>query len=308
MRIRNLLIMILLVSATKLFANYPVFDKLGWLAAIDRFYQGYDQVMNTITMIEQNYKQIQDAYERAKSWSFEELDFNDGDILHSIDIRDEIKDAGNQINRQLNNIRKIRDTFNAKNIVMNGHTYSMKDLAGIGDADRSLVDLVSDAYYVNQDSMLSAAQAFASGVSDKDAEKIYSKYGLSPKNFHMVKTIDKMVQKATLAVLAPAEEILEGAFTAEEKEKTALMNAMIDKIISKEGGELTTNQLLQMQAMLQRESINDMREMVRSFRSASAYTAWQNRYLAVKDEAKQKESEDLLLMMKEDGKRILEWF
>ena len=57
-------------------SGYPVFDATNWLAAIDRFYQGYDQLMNSIEMIEQNYQMIQQAYEQAKSWSFNSPDFN----------------------------------------------------------------------------------------------------------------------------------------------------------------------------------------------------------------------------------------
>ena len=308
MRIKKLFILISLLTTAKLFANYPVFDQLGWLAAIDRFYQGYDQVMNTLTMIEQNYNQMQKAYERAKSWNFENLDFNDGDILHSIDIRDELRQAGTQINRQLTNVRQIKEAFTAKNIVMNGHTYSLKDLAGVGDADRSILDLTSDAYYANKDSVLSAARAFASGVSADEAERVYAKYGLSPKNFAMVKSVDQMMQKAAMAVLAPAQDLLEGAYSNQDKEKIELTNTIMKKILETDTDSLTTNEILQVQALLQRESINEMRELVRSFRTASAYSAWKDRYVKAEAEAKEDEPRKLTLIKEHENKYMQDIF
>ena len=68
--------------------GYPVFDISGWLTAIDQLYQQYDMVMNTITQIENQYQQIQQAVERAKSIDWNNIRF-DGDF----DIRNDIKDA-----------------------------------------------------------------------------------------------------------------------------------------------------------------------------------------------------------------------
>ena len=76
----------------------------------------------------QNYQQIQMAIEQAKSWKFEDLDFNDGNLLENFDIRDEIQDATKQVNRQLNNVRKIRDTFEKENMQIGNKKFSMKDL------------------------------------------------------------------------------------------------------------------------------------------------------------------------------------
>ncbi len=86
-------------------AGYPVFDITGWLTAIDQLYSQYDMVMNTITTIENQYRQIQQAVERAKSIDWENIRF-DGDF----DIRNDIKDANRRVNALLNQARRIRDT------------------------------------------------------------------------------------------------------------------------------------------------------------------------------------------------------
>lgn len=84
------------VSAT----GYPVFDISGWLTAIDQLYEQYDMVMNTITQIENQYQQIQQAVERAKTIDWENISF-DGDF----DIRNDIRDANKRVNKLLNQAR-----------------------------------------------------------------------------------------------------------------------------------------------------------------------------------------------------------
>lgn len=308
MRSKKFLLMILLFSATKLFANYPVFDQMGWLAAIDRFYQGYDQIMNTLTMIEQNYNQIQSAYERAKSWNFESLDFNDGDILHSIDIRDEIKDAGTQINRELTNIRQIKEAFTNKNITMNGHSYSLKDLAGIGDADRSLLDMASDTAYVMKDSVTEAAAKFAQGVTEEEATLIYQKYGLSPKNFAMVKSIDQMMQKAVQPVFAMAEDSIQDVINSKDIEQYNLVNGIIDKMLNQDGDSLTTAQAMQAATLLSKLTLDQLRTLNRDMRSASAYAAWRDRHGDILEQAKGNERADISNTKEHDKKFMQEIF
>lgn len=292
-----------------LFAQgYPVFDNLGLLAAIDRFYQGYDQVMNTLTMIEQNYQSMQQAYERAKSWSFDSPDFNDGSLLKNIDIRDELKDAGTQINRELSNIRQIRDSFTAKNITMNGHSYSLKDLAGLGDSDRSLADLASDTAYMTKDTVREAALKFAQGVTKDEAENIFARYGVSPKNFAMIDPISKMMQKATAAVLAPAEELIEGVYTEQTREEITLANEITKKLLAGSGDDLTVTQATQTLGLLQKLSLDQMRELNRSLRSASAYSAWRDRYIDELETARKNDLRQWQNAQQEDSDMMQEIF
>lgn len=298
----------LVVTKLSVFANYPVFDQMGWLQAVEEFYQGYDQIMNMLTMIEQNYTQIQQAYERAKSWNFESLDFNDGSILSSIDIRDELKDAGSQLNRELNNIRKIKDAFMSKNIVMNGNTYSLKDLAGLGDADRSIMDLISDTAYVVKDSVEAAAKTFVQGITEEEAKSIYAKYGISPKNFHMIKEIDKKLQTAAKPIFAMAEESIEDLLKSQEKEKMELIASVTSKLFDGSGDSLTTNQALQMNGLLAKFTLDELRELNRSFRSMASYTAWQNRYQAEIEQATTETKSEWKYIISEEDQFLQEIF
>ena len=55
------------IPSTAFSTGYPVFDASNWLGTIDQLFQMYDMVQNTITQIENQYKSIQQAVERAKA-------------------------------------------------------------------------------------------------------------------------------------------------------------------------------------------------------------------------------------------------
>ena len=69
-----------------------VFDPTNWLTALDTLYSTYDTVMNQIQMIQYQYEQLQHYIEQAKTWEFEDIEW-DGDW----DFRDEIKQATKSI-------------------------------------------------------------------------------------------------------------------------------------------------------------------------------------------------------------------
>lgn len=70
-------------------------------------------VMNTITQIENQYQQIQQAVERAKSIDWDNIRF-DGDF----DIRNDIKDANKRVNKLLNQTRQIKNTLPVRTLTV----------------------------------------------------------------------------------------------------------------------------------------------------------------------------------------------
>ena len=273
-KIRQILIssMLMLSATAQTFANYPVFDAANWLSAIDRFYQGYDQIMNTLQMIEQNYQQIQMAIEQAKSWKFEDIDFNDGNFLENFDIRDEIQDATKQVNRQLNNVRKIRDTFEKENMQMGNKTFSMKDLAGLGDKDKTLVDIVKDTIEMEKNDFAAACGELVKDLTDEEKKTIWQKYGLSPQNFMMVKNLDQKMQDQVTTVMANAHEKVEELRWGEDAAKT---NAVIQKIF--QGDELTEKELAQSQLLLDKLNGEKLTQLQDALNNSFAWLAWKDR-------------------------------
>lgn len=283
-KIAVIISMFLSFSVQMYATGYPVFDAANWLSAIDRFYQGYDQIMNTLQMIEQNYQQIQHAIEQAKSWKFEDLDFNDGNVLENIDIRDEIQDATKQVNRQLNNIRQMRDTFNNQNMTIGNKTFSMKDLAGLGDKDKTLIDIVKEGISMEVNDFKEAYKNLSKDFTDDEKKAIWSKYGLNTENFLMVKDLDKKFREQAETVMANADAKVQAI---QEGTRTARMNKIINKIF--EGDELTEKELAQSEILLQHLQGEEFAKLKNALENSFAYLAWKDRRDEQLEEAKQEQ-------------------
>lgn len=265
--------MLMLSAGIQVFASgLPVFDAANWLSSIEKFYQGYDQIMNTLQMIEQNYQQIQMAIEQAKSWKFEDLDFNDGNFLENFDIRDEIQDATKQVNRQLNNVRKIRDTFEKENMQIGNKKFSMKDLAGLGDKDKTIIDIVKDTIVMEKNDFAAACEELTKQLTDEEKMVIWQKYGLSPQNFMMVKNLDQKMQKQVTTVMANANAKVEELRWGEDAAKT---NAIIQKIF--QGDDLTEKELAQSQLLLDKLNGEKLSQLQDALNNSFAWLAWKDR-------------------------------
>ena len=205
-----------------LFATgYPVFDVSGWLAAIDQLYQAYDMVNNTITQIENQYKTIQQAVERAKSIDWDNITF-DGDF----DIRNDIRNATSRVNRLLTQGRTIRDALNTPSINCGSVKYSIADLCGATGADangnrRNLFSGIADYAYYMGETMQSAVSDVVEGLDDKQKQAIWAKYGISPANYVYVTTARQEVTNAAMEVLARANDVLENMTQTTSELETA---------------------------------------------------------------------------------------
>lgn len=284
--IRILFLTVTVLLGTGLSAQgYPVFDNMGLLAGIDRFYQGYDQLMNTITMIEQNYQQIEQAIKQAQSWSFEDLDFNDGNALVNIDIRDEIADATKQVDRQMNNIRKIRDTFEKENMTIGGLTFSMKDLAGLGDKDKTMDKIIKEAIETEKNDFKEGFKKIALGVTEEEAQAIWAKYGLSPQNFIMVKAVDKKMQEVSANVFAGASETVQKMQFEEISGRT---NPIVKKLLE-DPDSVTEKDIQQAEVLLGKLHGELLVNLQNALNQYAAYTAWKDRYEQTKKEAEEED-------------------
>ncbi len=203
------------VSAT----GYPVFDISGWLTAIDQLYQQYDMVMNTITQIENQYQQIQQAVERAKSIDWDNIRF-DGDF----DIRNDIKDANKRVNKLLNQARQIKNTLTTPNIDCGNGLYSLADLCGMGSPDHNFFSACKDVESYMTDSMKFSIDAIEGNLTEKQKMMIWKKYGISPKNYLFVQQSVAQVKTQASKLMAKATD---EAVQLQREEKIAKTNAII---------------------------------------------------------------------------------
>ena len=199
--------------------GYPVFDISGWLTAIDQLYQQYDMVMNTITQIENQYQQIQQAVERAKSIDWDNIRF-DGDF----DIRNDIKDANKRVNKLLNQARQIQNTLTSPNIDCGNGRYSLADLCGMGSPDHNFFSACKDVESYMTDSMKFSIDAIEGNLTEKQKISIWKKYGISPKNYLFVQQSVAQVKTQASKVMA---KVTDEAKQLQREDRIAKTNAII---------------------------------------------------------------------------------
>lgn len=278
------LFLICIFPMESIFATMPVFDATNWLNAIDQLYKTYDMVMNQITMIEQNYQQLQHAYEQAQSWKFNEIKW-DGDL----DFRNEIMNATSQVNKQYNHIRRMRDIFKEQNLVVNGNSYSLADLAGFNGSDKSMSDYISDAMDEAKKNAERAKNGLSYGITDRQAKFLWSKYGLSPANYQMVHDVKSMLAKKASVVIGEAETENEEIKKAEQERLQ-----VVDNIMAQLGqeAELTEKELSQAQAFLLANLTKTIEDFKGRIVNAAAYTAWKERLEKQEEEARRAQANE----------------
>lgn len=222
--IKNFICTLLLISFTPTFifpAGWAVFDIEGWLNGIDQLFEMYDMVDNTITQIENQYKQIQQAMERAKSIDWSNIRF-DGDF----DIRNDIRDANKRVNKLLTQARNIKKTITTPSINCGNVKYSIADLCGMTDPDengvrKNMLTALTDYKNFMTDCMSNAVNGIVNGLDEKEKKAIWKKYGISPENYVFVQTAHTEVLKAASNILANASDVAYEASLQESLLKTS---------------------------------------------------------------------------------------
>lgn len=217
------------IPSTAFSTGYPVFDASNWLGTIDQLFQMYDMVQNTITQIENQYKSIQQAVERAKAIDWDNIRF-DGDF----DIRNDIKDANKRVNRMLTQMRNIKETLTTPSINCGNVKYSIADLCGassidVGEGRKNLLTAVSDYRHYMTSTMKSAVASLEEGLNNDQKKAIWRKYGISPQNYIFIKqSQDAVMTAASKAMGRVTEKAQEAVIEESAKRSNAVINAAIE--------------------------------------------------------------------------------
>lgn len=253
------------------------------ITSLTKLYEMYDQTMNQIQMIQQKYEQMQFYIDRAANWKWEEIEW-DGDL----DFRNEITQATSHVDKQLTNIRKLRNSLSSNTITWGGQSYSLASLAGIPmDGQGNLLDYIKEGSAYYSDGFKKAAKVWEEGVSDKEAAYIWSKYGLSPANYKMVRDVEnKLNETASLLIAYCTPEKNE----IDEEDMQIIENIM--QMLEQEGA--TSDQIASVQALLQEQTIFTLKDLQKSFEQATSYVVWYNTLLEQKIEAEKQSQVEML--------------
>lgn len=218
------------------------FDPTNWISGLDRLYATYDEITNSLKQIEQNYQKMQHAIEEAKSLDWENIQW-DGDF----DFRDELRQAGTQVNKRLNIIRKAEDCFQKKTIKFGNQSFSYADLMtvegwkGLGDAFVTSAD----------NSYKSAMEAWCNKLTDKQKAHIMRKYGITPQNYYRTKAREALLKAEMTKIVGAAEQELQDEQLTENQNQ---INEVMKKIM--QGG--TQKEIAQYTALLQNLTLQRM--------------------------------------------------
>lgn len=237
-------------------------DVQAWLGIIDTVYNTYDQIMNQIQMIQGMYEQAQFAIEQAQSMNFDEIMW-DGDF----DFRNEIADATSMINSRLNNFSKLQDMFNTQNINLNGQSFSIADITGFSSDTKSVTNF-ANALKGEFDSKCEQIKKYATGdVTDEEMKYLWSKYGLSPRNYMLVKNAKDFAD----CLVKPA--LVEAARKLEQQEPVASTEKFWQELMLDMGNSTQTKDILKHIGMGEAKicsSIESLRDSVQTWFAAQA--------------------------------------
>lgn len=279
-RFFTIMIALILAVSNVNATGYPVFDISGWLAAIDQLYSQYEMVMNTITQIENQYNMIQQNIERAKGIDWENIRF-DGDF----DIRDDIKDANKRVNRLLTSARNIKSLMTSPSINCGYGTYSLADLCGMNGAEHNFFAACKDTTTYMTDNMKIAVDGIINGLDSKQKMSIWTKYGISPKNYVFVQQSIAQVKDGASKLMAKVNEEARNMKREEDSlRKNNIVKAATESRDSE--GNITQGAASEAQIYLTSELIDRTSELTEAVEDMAAASA--NKMIA---EENQKQAE-----------------
>lgn len=248
-----------------------VFDPTNWISGLDRLYATYDEIQNSIKRIQQNYEAMQHAIEQAQSLDWENIEW-DGDF----DFRDELRQAGTQINKRLTIMRKAEDCFTKKVIKFGKQSFSYADLMteegwkGMGAAFETSAE----------NSYKNACDAWVGKLTDKQKATIIRKYGVTPANYYRVKAREAILQAEMTKIIGQAESELQNEELQKNQEQ---INAVMQKIM--QGG--TQKQIAQYTALLQKLTLERM-DLMKQQQEEALKQQTQIQMLSQADDVKQR--------------------
>lgn len=246
------------------------------ITSLTKLYEMYDQTMNQIQMIQQKYEQMQFYIDRAANWRWQDVEW-DGDL----DFRNEITKATKQVDKQLTNIRKIKNSLTSNTLSWGGQSFSIASLAGIKiDGQGNLEDFIKEGSAYYSDGFKKAAKVWEEGVSDEEASYIWSKYGLTPANYKMVRDVENKLNETAAFLIGSIENSPEKQEI--ENDDMKVMEEII-QMLQQEGA--TPDQIASVQALLQERSYFALKDLQKSLEQATGYIAWYNQLQAQKEES-----------------------
>lgn len=262
------------------------FDVENWITSIDQLYTNYDMITNAITQLENQYKQIQNAINAAKNIDWTNVGWN-GDL----DIRNEINGATKNVNKMLTLAREVENSLTEESITIGTARYSLADLCGKGAANKDITTAFKDAKNYMSANMQLAIAALEADLSPEQKKAIWTKYGISPKNYLFIQQSNKQVTDAAEKAIAKTTDKGKELLYTQRTEK---LNAILEGVYKTldENGNITDGAMKEGLLRLAEEIVNGSIEMQDSINEVAKLIATQQIADANKKETESEDESD----------------
>jgi len=224
MKKKLVLVILSTLIATNVFATVFVNDFMHMLETIHNGFQIYQQIQNEIKQLEYQYEST-----KAQLKSLQQLDPSEIDSF---------SDAVEMVDDNLTFLRNTEQTLTSYQITMGNGSYSLADIYKIPGGVYSEIN-----------------DSLTSNLSDEDKARIWSYYGLDPKNYYYTQTWKKRINDASQQLNIMAQQVKDKAAENKNKEKE-----FADSVKNTEGivgqQQLTNNKLSELGKNLDYYSYN----------------------------------------------------
>jgi hypothetical protein len=228
-----------------------VLDVANLMQAIETLYATYDEVTSSIETVINTYEQIKNQIEMVKNINWDEIgetfaNMDPTSLEGILNIRNQLKDVGYLINRNLNIINAVTDTLTKKVTKFGGKEYTVGGLFGFGKTGTTIFDLPKNLFDYVEETAEDLVAGYAGKLSYKQKEAIMQRYNISPRNYAKWRFVEERVAASLQSMFT----------TASDENITALMeeairNAQgIDTMVGQAGGSVVGQQQVTTQAML----------------------------------------------------------
>ena len=197
------------LSANAAWAQFVVSDVLNiahLTQLISQVYATYDSIMATIEGVQNTYQQLEKQIKMLEKINWDDItnteryngmDFHQG----FVEFRNHYKDSLATISRNMKLVTDIADTFNKKKSKFGGKNYTLGGLFGTpsgreaADRGTGFADLPANVWDFVKESAKEGAAGYAGKLTQKQREAVMSKYGMSPRNYYMVRLVEEETSK-----------------------------------------------------------------------------------------------------------------
>lgn len=207
------------ISVSNVFANYPVIDISNLMNAVTQLYAIYDEVNATIEQVQNTYNQLNKQIESMKNMNWDDLQSSfDSDTWSESggvqgawenigNFRTNLTNATNAINENLNIFQGVKNTLENKSVTCMGKQYSVAGLFGIGKyGQNNLMNMPAAAIDYVKNAGEEIAKGYAGKLTYKEKQDIMQKWGLSPENYAYVKLVEEQVSDITSTLITKGSD------------------------------------------------------------------------------------------------------